>query len=440
MKTLQTIRERLTLALLVVLPLHALLVTIGTKLLASSGHPPLEVLAIWKELLLILIVGIALLEIAGAKKWLNVITKWDALDWCIVLACIYGLFPSLAQTKISFQYLLGFKYDLFPLLAFFILRRVSWTESFQKSAAKTLVIMGGVVAAYGIATAFLPMSFFTSLGYSDLHSLYNADGPLAAFQQIGGTAIRRIQSTMSGPNQLGLWLLIPLGILMMKVMKKRVDSGEWVVGSMMVIALIMTFSRAAWIGAAVMGVVAIVSSKRFSRTQLAGGAVALVILAGFGFALFPSVLVRVQSSTGHIQRPLEALRMIVAHPFGQGLGTAGPASNAVSDTCVEQPKGADISWAKDRQDLCIFVEGAQVQPVGRACDCPVLTENWYLQWGVEMGWVGLILSVLIVVFALRLQPKNLGFLGVAVAGLFLHSFEDAAVAYTLWLLMSSAKD
>jgi hypothetical protein len=66
---------------------------------------------------------------------------------------------------------------------------------------------------------------------------------------------------------------------------------------------------------------------------------------------------------------------------------------------------------------------------------------------VEMGWAGLILSLIIVVLVLRkLRIENgewrigLAFLGASVAGLFLHSFEDAAVAYTLWILASSHLD
>jgi hypothetical protein len=133
---------------------------------------------------------------------------------------------------------------------------------------------------------------------------------------------------------------------------------------------------------------------------------------------------------------------MMEHPFGTGLGSAGPASNAVTDTCVMLDAGADTSWAKDRTDLCVFVGGQQVQPMNDVCSCPVLTENWYLQWGVEMGFLGLVLSLLLFLFVFFKNvrsPAALAFLGISVAGVFLHSFEDAAVAYSIWLLVASCE-
>ena len=100
-----------------------------------------------------------------------------------------------------------------------------------------------------------------------------------------------------------------------------------------------------------------------------------------------------------------------------------------------------------------------MQPANRTCSCPLLTENWYLQWGVEMGVLGLLLSLMIPFFVLRktevvshpptlasygragkaqMNWPILAFLGISVAGLFLHSFEDAAVAYSVWLLLGQA--
>jgi hypothetical protein len=188
------------------------------------------------------LIAIALVEVIKQE---NEKFKVDALDWCMLIAFVYAG-VQLVWHPLNLQVLLGFKYDLLPLLAFFFLRRVDWSDRFRESAKKILLVMGAIVAVYGLITLLVPMSFFTWLGYSDLHSLYVPHGSLAAFQQIGGTAIRRIQSTMSGPNQLGLWLLIPVSIVMEAVMKrKKVISGQWVVGSVMIAALLMTFSRAA---------------------------------------------------------------------------------------------------------------------------------------------------------------------------------------------------
>ena len=137
-----------------------------------------------------------------------------------------------------------------------------------------------------------------------------------------------------------------------------------------------------------------------------------------------------------------------AHPLGMGLGSAGPASNAFSDTCVFLPLGADFRWANGRTDICVFIGSARKLPPGKVCDCPVLTENWYLQEGVEMGYLGLLFSLALAALTLfpilrtaAIDPKFavlLAFLGLSAAGLLLHSFEDSAVAYTTWILLAAA--
>ncbi len=446
---LSFIRERVALVLIALLPLHALAVTVFTKVVAGPGHAPLSSFAVWKEVLLVVIVGIALVEICrpirnNGRYEFHPIRSIDIIDVLVIVGLAWATklpywFREPILTK---QFIYGFKYDFVPLVAFVVLRRVSWSKDFLPTASKILFGMGVAVALYGIITMLLPMSFFTALGYSDLHSLYVAEGPLAAFQQIGGTALRRMQSTMSGPNQLGLWLLLPIGVSLGTLGNSGVKSEKWKVESMLLlIALVLTFSRAAWIAAAVMLLVTWIRTVKRAHAWRMGAVVlgclvpCLIVLA---FA-FPSVFLRFSSSSGHFKKPVEAVDILLKNPLGLRLGAAGPASNATSETCVKLDGGADTAWAKDRPDLCVFVAGVQTQPKGRECDCPILTENWYLQWAVEFGWVGLVVSLLIPFFILRKREWNapmLAFLGISIAGLFLHSFEDAAVAYTVWILLA----
>jgi O-antigen ligase len=321
-------------------------------------------------------------------------------------------------------------------------------------------MIGALAAAYGIATLFIPFSFFTSIGYSDLHSLYQPTSSIASFQFLEGTDVRRMQSFMSGPNQFGLWLLLPaaagLQLLLKSVRERRkLDSVLYaVLETLFFSALVLTYSRSAWIGAAV--ILVAFGSLRLRRciTSALHRSLVLVgvgIVAGFALViavnLWPDVLIRAQSFKGHFEKPIEALHTMQNHPFGLGLGTAGPASNRLSDTCVFLPLGADYSWTKAHPNLCVFLGGVRKLPAGKACECPLLTENWYLQWGVEMGYAGFLLALAITGLALwygciafgddtRLIPV-LAFLGIATGGLFLHSFEDAAVAYSLWLLLAA---
>ncbi len=441
--TLPSFRERLTLLLLALLPFHAFLVTVLTQAIAGPSHAPVAVLAIWKEAVLVVILAIAFAELTK-KRTMPVADTFD----CIILGLVFvALALRITNDQSLTMFAFGFKYDLFPLVAFLLLRRVDWSDWCKTLLPKMMIAVGCIVAAYGIIAEFLPLRFFVWLGYSDLHSLYVANGPLAAFQELEGGMLRRAQSFMSGPNQLGLWLLIPLGLLLDQYNSKKMFTGKLVaIGTLLLVALVLSFSRAAWIAAAVMMIVPFVRSTNVLHRKKLYIAI-LGFLACFGIAvalMFPSVFLRFQSSSDHIRKPVEAIRLMMDHPLGLGLGTAGPVSNRFSDTCVKLPKEADWSWAKDRQDLCVFVDGTQVQPQSRTCACPLLTENWYLQIGVELGVIGFVLYLTLTLLILKRLWKSkdssvlLSFLGLSIAALFLHAFEDSAVSYTLWVMLASA--
>jgi len=431
---LSRFRERLVLVLLVLLPFHALGVTVFTRAIVGVNKPPMGVLALWKEALLASILLIAFVEIIrGDRKraW-----RLDRFDWCIaVLATALAAASFLADTSFR-QAMYGVRYDLVPLAAFVILRRVPWSDSFSRRLPTVFAVSVSVAAAYGLLTLFLPASFFSVLGYSDLHSLYIPDGPIAAFQQIGGTSVRRIQGAMSGPNQFGIWISMLLPVAL---------AGGWrarrVLAPLMLLAIVLSLSRAAWIAAAV--IVALSLWPQVKKASIATIAIACVAIFAAVTALIvvvPSIVVRLESSADHLRNPLEALSIMVASPLGRGLGSAGPASNRVADACVFLEEGSDPSWAAAHPGLCVFVGDAQVQPAD-ACTCPLLPENWYLQLGVEGGWVAMAAFITLIALVIRRlwpAPSAMGLLAVAIAGMFLHAWEDAAVAYTVWILCAVA--
>jgi hypothetical protein len=460
---LQRNREWLAILLISLLPLHALFVTFFTKLVSGAGNAPLPVLALWKEVLLVSILAIAFAEVWNSEeKERTELLKPDRLDTCIVFLLVLSLVITALTHGNWKMYLFGFKYDFIPLIAFIVLRRVSWSEWCSVTLVKVVLGVGGIVAFYGLVTLLLPMQFFQALGYSDLHSLYLPGGPLAAFQQIGDSGVRRIQSTFSGPNQFGLWLLLPwsFGIVaffsawfraefpLLRFGTQRTRSQQCTYSLLYLAliggALLFTFSRTAWLAA--IAVTAVFILKTLPERRATKNLVRLLGVGGMIIILLaisaPSTVVRLASSRDHLLKPLAAIGSIASHPLGQGIGTAGPASNRFSDACVFLAPESDPAWAADRQELCVFVGGEQVQPLERTCNCPFVTENWYLQMGVEMGVLGLIVYVAFTVLVLMNLAATsaifLPFLGISVAGLLLHSWEGSAVAYTLWLLVATS--
>ena len=464
---LQRTREWLTIILIALLPLHALLVTVWTHVISGPGNAPLMMLAVWKEALLGILLLVALLEILFVRRSFRAFLL-DKIDSLIVALIVLSVVTTYITHQNWMLYLYGFKYDFVPLVAFLFLRRVEWSETFRYTIRGILIALGAIVSFYGFISLFLPYSFFQSLGYSALHSLYLPGDSIAAFQQIGGMGLRRMQSTLSGPNQLALWLLIPLGLLILNAIKYYLASdtltekvliklllkekGKLLFTIILILiltaALVLTFSRSAWIGVALIALVAF--ARHFDRVALRRIVIRVGALCFFGLLLIvflkPEILSRVASSREHLTRPVEAAKMMIEQPLGLGLGTAGPASNRISDACVYLPADGDASWAEDRPDLCVFLGERQVQPEEK-CNCPFLPENWYLQMGVELGILGFVLFLILILFTTRMLSKGreyslsegvlLGFVGISVAALFLHAWEDSAVAYTLWVLAAT---
>jgi len=435
---LPRLRERLTLVLLALLPFHALGVTVLTRIVAGPNQPPMGVLALWKEALLAIILLLALIEIA--KSYPLPATRssfrFDRFDACIIVLAVALIVATLLVSGLrSPAFFYGIRYDLVPLAAFVVLRRVPWSEWFL---ARLPFVLGGAVlaaVAYGFLTIALPASFFTALGYSDLHSLYVPSGPVAPYQQIGGTALRRLQGAMSGPNQFGIWLACLLPILLALPPRRR-----RIVAPLAILAIVLTFSRAAWIAAAAVLLVSFWPQlRRLSVTAVTTLCIGVLAVSLALLLFFPQIILRIESSSDHLRNPLEAISIMAKEPLGRGLGSAGPANNRVADACVLLPEGSDASWAAPHENLCVFVGDVQVQPVGRACTCPLLPENWYLQIGVEGGWIAMFaFMALIVLLVCRLwpTPPAMSLMAVAIAGLFLHAWEDAAVAYTVWILLA----
>lgn len=449
--TLQALRERLTLVLVVLLPLHALLVTMGTRLIAGPHHAPLAMLALWKEALLVAVLALAVVELwnlwRGGKR-----PVCDLLDLLIVGFFALAVASAAWHGTPTPKLLLGLRYDVLAPLAFVLLRHVPWSDWARAWLLYSLLCIGGAVALIGLAGLVLPTSVFAALGYAtDFHSLYLPDSPLAPFSQIGGTTIRRAQSTLSGPNQLGLWLIIPIGALLASA-RQLGRAKAIALGALLCAALAATFSRTAWIGAlaGTLAVAALQAGPRLAKRWLLPVGGLLVAAVVVGALAAPATIVRLSSSRGHFEQPLEAMHRLLESPWGEGLASAGPASSRFADACVMLQPEDDPRWAAAQPELCVFLGETQVQPTDRLCRCPFHPENWYLQIAVELGWPGLILWLGILALALwKLWPlararEPLGtaaavaLLGTMAGAMLLHAWEDTAVAFSVWILVAVA--
>lgn len=103
-------------------------------------------------------------------------------------------------------------------------------------------------------------------------------------------------------------------------------------------------------------------------------------------------------------------------PWGQGMGSAGPAYRHVLKLQGESR--------------------AQIEEYDRY----YIPESWYIQQYIEGGWIGgtLFLAIIAVIFvALMVIHPILGamFAGIGFMNLFLHTFESSVIALPLFLLV-----
>lgn len=408
------------LGLLAYMPLHILLSTwIGT----SFGI--LDFAKVFKDG--VLVFGFLLaLSVSWRHAWFRVLLK----DKLVLLILAYaGLTILLALVKPTDQdaEILGVVYNTRFLLFFLyagLLVHLFPDKKLRCMAIKTVLISGAIVVVFGILQYLvIPNNALTHIGYS------RANGVLPAFFIDNKPDLERAMSTLRDPNSLGSYLII-IGMVAAGIMfatKKRqreIQMGIYIL--LAAFCLWFTFSRSALLGFMLASVVFIFFSenrlahvvKRHRKpillVTLAG---AVILLSGLFAArntyLVQNVIMHSDQSTvledpNHLRLRFwqESLVAITLQPEGKGPGTAGLAS-----------------IKNDKQGT-------------------VLTENYYLQLGEEVGVLGLFLFLCILfVVAHRLYWNRdseiavallAAFVGLAFTNFLVHIWSNEAVAYTWW--------
>ncbi len=395
---------QLLLVLLVALmPFHAFLTIWAGHLF---GHQSLW--RAWKEVATLLLTGgtgMLLIANKGATKGKTQAVVWLGLAFAFWAVLISVLHRVIGQT--SWWY--GVKTDL-EFVILFIVGYFLADRALGLRLAKILIVTTSILVIFILLQAFVwPNDFLTHFGYSQAN--------IAPVQHIANSTNRRIFGTLGGPNQLGAYLILPVSYLLALILRRR----RWwhvllFTGSL--VALALTYSRSAWLGtlAAVIVILAagqIQPNRQRLLTTLTVGLVAsaLVIL---GFAHFRSYILHGQttgllssSDKDRLTAVSSGLSTLAKHPLGLGLGTAGPAS----------------------------FHGAH----------QLVTENFYLQIGVETGLVGLLIfAVWQLIIGLQLWarrhhsdqalPLVATLIGVSVVNFFLHGWADSTLAIVFWIL------
>lgn len=414
--------------LLALSPLHAFLIT-WLKYGLNAHASVAAAASMWREGLVLLIILIIALETAVKRTAI----KLDLLDLLILafIALALAFLPD--QWNDLQRWLLGFRFDVLPIVFLFAVRRAEWGA--KDKLLKVVLISASVVLAFGILQSLaLPQNFLTRFGYSAEQARFTPDRAITGCQHIEGTdRVCRASATFGGPTRYGTYLMLILGLAATvfasrgKRLQKSagIDIADaravkiWVLAliALALANIILTYSRSIWIGTMAMGIFGALSfTPHGKETQndtalrkrglaiFAFGIIALTITIGIAEKDFlRTVFVREISTDEHYYLARQGAITAMRHPLGLGLGVSGPATARMG--------------------------------------APSLTENWFIQIAVELGIAGLalFLAILFVLFRTLLKSinptgKGLAFalLGISAAGLFTHSFEETSTILMLF--------
>lgn len=404
----------ITAILLALLPFHAFLFTWFHSFFWQEGW--VIVVQAWKEILVGALALLAVFQLFKSsplyKGGLGGVSFTLATIF-VTLAALYALFGS----GELIQRVFGLRTAVVFLIALLSVQFFDFGSERIEKLKKIVLISGGIVIAFALLQKFiLPADFLANFGYSTNVSSWLPGGNLPIYHTVGDSGVIRAQSTFAGPNQLGAYLLIILPLAFMAFRKEKrflkyFAAFAFIGGA---IALALTFSRSAWIGAfVILLALAIVSwrknlSGKIKKRLLVGGIIGVIALGTIAVFQpgFQEVFLRQASSSEHLTRSVEAAKIVLATPLGLGLG-----------------QSAGVSQRFDPE------AGIGITP-----------ENTYLGVALELGWLGgmLLLALILVLLRELAATKNPLFyslLGIAVVAFFLHPFEDAPTALTLFLLV-----
>lgn len=289
---------------------------------------------------------------------------------------------------------------------------------------RILLIISSIVCLVGIVQYVLPKDVMTNFGYSIER------GMKPAFFIDDKPDLPRIMSTLRDPNSLGAFLILPITVITLRLVKLWRTDQRLIWGGLLLLhgwALLLTFSRSAWLGTvlsvgAALGIAYSTKLSSFARKYAVWLGVILAVLTFGMFGLrdqyfVQNVIFHADESTqladpqelrvSLVQRGIDG---IIAYPLGNGPGTAGLVS-------VHNENGG------------------------------LLPENYYVQIGYEVGVLGLMLFLALlclIISGIRRQrwawenQALIGsFVGLALVNMLLMTWANEAVACA-WFMLAGA--
>jgi len=305
------------------------------------------------------------------------------------------------------QWLRGFRFTFVPIVLFLSISGLNLGERAKKNLLWIILVGAIIIVAVSILEFFgVKIPLTTEL--SGVNGLENT-------QYLQGIGTARLQSLLAGPNALSLYMMA-LTAFALGLFKKITPKLIWL-APILIAVLVLTFSRNALIGLAVMLIFSVIFwlKKYFGATTsiiVSVIIIAVVVILGLNISKSDKYQSYLTHGTSTSLRYEQIVRVWEAKYeigfLGRGSGTAGPSSQNRLD-------GGPNHWS----------------------------ENIYLEIFEELGLIGLILYLTLIIMLLVNGLKNYGtpegqtafliILGFAVSGIFLNNYTGQVGIFLLWL-------
>jgi hypothetical protein len=378
----------------------------------------------WKEILMLVALVLSLVIITRRELWRELLS-----DMVVRLIVAFGLLHLMLAAvfyKGAAAVTAGLAIDLrFVLFFGLVYVAMKIAPQYRSLMVKIALIGACIVVGFAALQLFLPADILSHVGYGK-----DTIAPYLTVDK--NPKYIRENSTLRGPNPLGAYAGMVLGLLAATLAKKSLQLRNKknliaviVLGVCSTIALWVSYSRSAWVAGivTVFAVVAVTVFRKLPRRAWIISCIVIVAVAGGliasrGSSFVSNVILHenpnggssVSSNDGHVQSLESGVSALVRQPLGAGVGSTGSAS--------------------------LF------------SGMPTVVENQYLFVAHEAGWLGLLLFVALYGLVLwrlwrrRSDWLNLGVfasgIGLGIIGLLLPVWADDTVSIIWWGLAAIA--
>ncbi|MFY9615598.1 MAG: hypothetical protein WAT58_09395, partial [Candidatus Dormiibacterota bacterium] len=295
----------------------------GRLLVWGVPESNLAALRFWKEVVVITL-GVKVLT-SGMHRRTAIDNVTIAFILLTALYIVLPLGPSL------YARVLGAREIASYLILFLAARHLPLGERLGPRLVVTLLAAGAVLGGLAFWDHFDHPGWSAWIASSGLQEyqdkVLNIVTPYGAeIGHLGDQEFIRTGSLFLNPLSLGIYLLIPVGIVIGRVMSGRARRFEVVLGIVCAAGVLLSLTRSAITAMPLMLLVALVLGRRSTRRMggmlLAGGILWPVASAvALGSHLSDAIDPNATSTQGHVGQLGTDLALMLAHPAGRGLAT-----------------------------------------------------------------------------------------------------------------------